>query len=238
MANPVIAHRGAWKKKQLPENSIAALKEAINLKCYGTEFDVQLTADDVLVVNHDPTFYGLEVEKSTYKELSRIKHPNGEAISTVEEYLSEGLKQKHTKLIFELKASEISKARTIKAAEIAADLVKKLDVNNLVEFISFDYDALKKIQELLPNAQVAYLEGDKAPQQIKMDGLTGIDYDLLVYKNNPNWIKEAQQINLAVNVWTVNEKEDMLYFINEGANYITTDYPELLLDILKSGSQK
>ena len=31
--NPVIAHRGAWKAKGLPKNSIAALKEAINQKC-------------------------------------------------------------------------------------------------------------------------------------------------------------------------------------------------------------
>jgi len=45
--NPVVAHRGAWKAKNLPENSIAALKEAINLKCTGSEFDVRITKDSV-----------------------------------------------------------------------------------------------------------------------------------------------------------------------------------------------
>ena len=40
--NPVIAHRGAFKKKGFPENSIAALKEAIRLQCTGSEFDVRI----------------------------------------------------------------------------------------------------------------------------------------------------------------------------------------------------
>lgn len=30
----VIAHRGAWKNTNVPENSIAALQHAIALKCY------------------------------------------------------------------------------------------------------------------------------------------------------------------------------------------------------------
>jgi hypothetical protein len=33
--NPVIAHAGAFKAKQLPENSLASLKEAIRLQCTG-----------------------------------------------------------------------------------------------------------------------------------------------------------------------------------------------------------
>ena len=54
--NIVIAHRGAWKTKNLPENSIASLKNAIALKCAGSEFDVRMTADDSLVIHHDPMY--------------------------------------------------------------------------------------------------------------------------------------------------------------------------------------
>lgn len=231
-SNPVIAHRGAWKERGLPENSIASLREAINLKCAGSEFDVFLTADNILVVNHDSTFYGLPIESSTYQQLLCKKHPNGETISIAEAYLQEGLKQSHTKLIFELKQSEHSKARTLQAAEMSANLVKSLDKNSIVEFISFDYDALKKIKEIIPNAEVSYLNGDITPKQVESDGLTGIGYNLSVYKKNPSWIHDAQAAGLNVNVWTVDEKEDMLFFINQGVDYITTDFPAMLLDIL------
>ena len=61
--NIVVAHRGAWKKNSLPENSIASLKEAIRLKCSGTEFDVRMTADDSLIVNHDPHYNKLQIKQ-------------------------------------------------------------------------------------------------------------------------------------------------------------------------------
>ena len=41
----VIAHRGFWKTEGSAQNSITALKKAAEAKVYGSEFDVQLTAD-------------------------------------------------------------------------------------------------------------------------------------------------------------------------------------------------
>ncbi|HEX7366820.1 MAG TPA: glycerophosphodiester phosphodiesterase family protein [Pelobium sp.] len=233
LRNPVIAHRGAWKQTQVPQNSIASLQAAIDLKCAGTEFDVHLTADDVLVVNHDQAFYGLDIEKSSYKTLLNKKHPNGETIPTVADYLKVGLKQNHTKLIFELKVSEISKERTLKSAEIVAKMVKGLKKAHQIEFISFDYQALKKIKEIVPQAQVAYLSGDIPPATIKSDGLTGIDYSMGAYNKHKNWIAEAKELGVSVNVWTVNEEEDMLYFLKQGVDYITTDNPALLFSVLR-----
>ena len=97
----IIAHRGAWKNTKVPQNSIASLDHAIKEGCWGSEFDVYLTKDDILVVNHDRDFEGLEIEDLTYQELLAKKHENGESIPTVEEYLKRGLQQKGTKLIFD-----------------------------------------------------------------------------------------------------------------------------------------
>ena len=73
--NKVIAHRGAWKKNELPQNSIASLREAIRLGCEGSEFDVWMTADEVLVINHDADFQGLDIEHETYETLLSKKTP-------------------------------------------------------------------------------------------------------------------------------------------------------------------
>lgn len=64
-------------------------------------------------------------------------------------------------------------------------------------------------------------------------GLAGLDYSIKVLKQHPEWIKEAHQLGLEVNVWTVDKKEDMLFFINLEVDYITTNYPELLQKLLQ-----
>ena len=104
--NVVIAHRGAWKKNSLPENSIASLRRAIELKCTGSEFDVRMTADDSLIVNHDPHYNKLLIEKTTYAELEKFKLSNGEKLPTLREYILAGIKNNTTtRLVCEIKPS-------------------------------------------------------------------------------------------------------------------------------------
>jgi len=229
----MIAHRGAWKNTKVPQNSLASLNHAVEQKAWGSEFDVHMTKDHILVVNHDQDFYGIDIASATYQELLAKKHANGEKIPTAEEYLKEGLKQKGTKLIFELKTSKLGKEHTLKSAELSVELVKRLKAKKQVEYIAFDYDACLKIKELDKKAKVHYLNGDKSPAQLKEAGLDGFDYNLSVLKKNHTWIGEAKKLKLKSNVWTVNSKEDMQYFIDQKIDYITTDEPELLNTILR-----
>ena len=57
----VIAHRGFWDAPGSAQNSIRALVKADSIGCWGSEFDVWMTADDKLVVNHDASFKGLHI---------------------------------------------------------------------------------------------------------------------------------------------------------------------------------
>jgi len=230
--NKVIAHRGAWKAQNLPQNSIASLNEAIRLGCEGSEFDVWMTSDSILVVNHDADFYGLPIESSTYQSLLQKKHPNGEQIPTVEEYLQEGMKQSKTKLIMEVKTSEISKARSLLLAEKAVELVKELDAERWVDYIAFDYDMCTKIIAVDPNANVAYLNGDKTPKELKAAGFFGLDYHYSILQKKPHWIEEAHQLGLTTNTWTVNKKDDMQWFLDRDVRFISTDEPELLFELI------
>lgn len=230
--NKVIAHRGAFKNAGHPENSLASLNEAVKLGCEGSEFDVWMTADSVLVVNHDADFMGIHIEDATYPELLRKKHANGESIATAEAYILEGIKQHRTKLIFEIKPSKKSKEHGLKLAEKAVALVHQLNARDWIDYISFDYDICKKVMALDPEANVAYLNGDLSPAELKKDGFFGLDYSLKVMKKHPEWIKQAKEAGLTVNVWTVNKKEDMEWLLREGADFITTNEPELLLEIV------
>src|SRR5690554_1281436 len=93
MNTKIIAHRGAWKEFHLPENSLASLEKAIELKCFGSEFDVHLTKDEIVVVNHDSDFYGMDIESNTYEDLLSLKHPNREKLPALKDYFDLGFKQ-------------------------------------------------------------------------------------------------------------------------------------------------
>jgi glycerophosphoryl diester phosphodiesterase len=232
--NAVVAHRGAWKSKGLPQNSIESLREAMRLGCAGTEFDVHMTADSVMVLCHDNNFSGKVIEKHTYAELAETKLPNGETIPTLEKVLMEGMKQTDTRLFLEVKSSS-SKERTVRSAEKIVEIVNEMGAQPWVFYIAFDYAVLKRIKQLIPSSPVAYLNGDVSPEQLKADKITGLDYHYNVFKKNESMIKEAREFGLSLNVWTVNSPEEMEIFINQNFEYITTDEPELLLNKKKSG---
>jgi len=235
--NPVIAHRGAWKAKALPENSIASLNEAIRLGCFGSEFDIHMTADSVLVVNHDADFFGMKIAKTNYTDLLQKKLSNGESIPTLEEYLKAGKKQKKTRLILEIKPSGVSKDWDMKMTDKSVAMVKKLKARPLVDYISFGYDILQRVLVLDPKAKVAYLTGDVPLQKLKEDGFYGADYHYSVYQKG-EWFAKAKELGLTINAWTVNELKDMNWLIENKVEFITTNEPELLLETLKGKGGK
>lgn len=232
--NEVIAHRGAWKAKGLPENSIAALNEAVRIGCFGSEFDVHMTADGVLVVNHDADFLGLPIEKSNYKELLSKQLSNGEYIPTLEQYLKAGMKQKTTKLILEIKPSKAGAEHDKVLATSVVTMVEKLKARAWVDYISFSYAILKKIKELDPVANVSYLAGDATLEKLKEDGFFGADYQYNVYKKG-EWFARAKALGLTINAWTVNTAPEMKWLLDNKVEFITTNEPELLFEIIKSG---
>ncbi len=231
--NKVIAHRGAWKNTGAAENSISALEHAIRLGCQGSEFDVHMTADSVLVINHDPTIQGKTIAESSSNELARLKLSSGEFMPTLEAYLQAGLKQNNTKLILEIKPTT-SRERALQLSGKVVELVQKLKAQAWIDYISFDYNICLEVQRLDPYARVAYLNGDKSPEVLAADKLWGFDYHFNVFKKNEHWIGEAKQKGLTINAWTVNEPELLQWFLDKKIDFITTNEPELLLKMVKS----
>lgn len=233
LRNKVIAHRGAWKNTGAPENSIAALRHAVRLGCEGSEFDVHMSADSLPVVNHDAAIQGVSIAKTNSSELLTMKLANGEPLPTLENYLKSGMDQTKTKLILEIKPSELGKESSIALAHKVVALVEKLSAQAWVDYISFDYDACKEVMKIAPYAKVAYLSGDKTPAELAGDNFSGLDYNFGVLEKNPEWITDAKNRKLTINVWTVNEKAALEEFLKKDVDFITTNEPELLLSIVK-----
>ena len=120
--------------------------------------------------------------------------------------------------------------------EAREKIVRALERHGLTErtdFISFSLNACLEYRKRLPEANVYYLAGDLSPESLRRVALTGLDYSAGVLRQHPEWIEQAHRAGLEVNVWTVNSEEEMRYFIAQGVDYITTDYPERLQALLR-----
>lgn len=228
--NIVVAHRGAWKTQNLPQNSIAALRHSIELQCAGSEFDIRITADDSLIINHDPAYFGMDIESTPYLVLAERSLSNGEILPTLRSFLTEGMKNNSTTiLVCEIKPSPAGVAKSQYLAEKVVQMVRECGAEPYVAYISFSYEILQKIREIDPNAATQFLNGTKTPSELKQDGMSGLDYHFSVFQKNPDWITASKAYKLALNAWTVNKAEDMDWFLERQFDYITTDEPELLL---------
>ena len=235
LAQPkVIAHRGHWDTEGSAQNSLAAYEKAAEIGCFASEFDVWLTADNKLIVNHDKVFKGtnIDMERAMQREICNIVLSNGENIPTLDEYLKLAARTPKMRLVLELKSlSDLS--REDLAAEKVVKALKKYDLLDRTDIIAFSINACMAFRKLLPEARIFYLNGCITPWGIKTMNLTGIDYSIGVIRAHPEWVKHAHGHGLEVNVWTVNSEEDMKYCIDLGVDYITTNAPEKLQALLK-----
>ena len=226
----IIAHRGFWKTEPVTsQNSIQALKNAQSIAIYGTELDVHMSKDGVLVVNHDHDINKVTIADTSYKKLKKQFLKNGESIPTLKKYLKQGKKVQSLKLIVELKTPH-DKGTYKALVQKTLKMVKKFNVEDQVEYIAFSIDICKLIKEINPQAKVQYLNGDLSPKEIMRLGIDGIDYHYSVFlEKQPSWLKEAKDLGIITNSWTVNSKEIYDRLKSQNIDFVTTDIPDHLL---------
>lgn len=227
----VIAHRGYWDCEGSAKNSITALEMSAKIGVWGSEFDVHLTADSVLIIYHDGEINGTPIKTSNYADIKDVKLSNGETLPTLEAFLLKATELKDLKLIFELK-SQGDKERNWLAAEKSVEMVNALGLADRTEYISFDIEACLAFKHYAPKAHVVSLSSVKTPNEVKELGLDGYDYHYSLLQKNPTWAQEAVELGLTSNVWTVNTPELMKEMLDLKINYITTDKPVELLEMI------
>lgn len=233
----VIAHRGYWDTRGSAQNSIRSLVKADSVGCYASEFDVWMTSDGVLVVNHDADINGVHIESSPAKKVLAEKLANGENVPTLKSYLEQAKKQP-SRIVLELKTHD-SRKHERKAIKEIVKMVKEYGLEDRTDYITFSKYGFQDIIKYAPKGTaVYYLSGDYIPWQIKEMNGAGIDYSLKVMKKHPEWVKMTHDLGMEVNVWTVNDPADMQWCIDQGVDYITTNAPEQLMELLKSQPAK
>lgn len=224
----IVAHRGFWNCEEagFARNSVAALRCAQENGFWGSEFDVNMTSDGVLLVFHDGKVDGKKIEKHTHSDFEYYTLENGEKIPTIDQYLEQGKKYPETMLVYEMKPHSSNEVED-RFVELTIAKLKEHDLldPDRVMFISFSYYLCERMAEELPGFTVQYLGGERNPSKVKKDGINGIDYHFKVFDVHKKWASQARRLKMTTNAWTVNKEEKMRDVIAHGVMYMTTDYP-------------
>lgn len=228
----VVAHRGYWDIDGSAQNSIRALIKADSIHCDACEFDVWLTADKQLVVNHDDHINGYVIETTSSDTILHQRLKNGEYLPSLDQFL-EVAKGLTLDLILEIKPHK-NREHENEAVKMILEMVTAKGLETRTSYITFSRNAFDELvkQTLRP---VLYLNG-VAPDVLKSIGGAGADYHINVFKKNPEWIKQLHDMGLEVNIWTVSDPEGIQWCIDHDADYITTNNPELVQRMIRAAS--
>ena len=237
----IVAHRGYWDCDEggHAQNSVAALKAAQDAGFWGSEFDVQLTLDGIVVSNHDKE-YGPEkmvIAEHTYAELLKYTLPNGEKLPTLEEYLAQGAKCSTTMLVLEVKPQKTD-SLTAELVDRTMEIVRKMDLYDpsRICFISFSKFACDRLVEKHPQFDVEFLAFNPLTSLSSSEnaecGYYGADYNVVLFKLQPRLIRNLHKKGLKANVWTIDKPKTIKDLISKGIDQVTTNNPMAAREIL------
>lgn len=228
----VSAHRGG--SEEAPENSISALKAAINDNADYVELDVRTTKDGEVVVFHDSTLKritgsGKAIGDMTLSELQTVdigsKYGDefkGERIPTFDEFLKTA--KGKIKLNVELKTGGSYEDLPSKTLEI----IKKNGMEDQVVISSQDYDALQAIKQEEPLIPVGYILTFGIGDFTKLNvDFISMEYGML----KKSLVYAFHGLDKEVHVWTVNDTEKAENAIKLGADNIITDSPKMVKSV-------
>lgn len=141
-------------------------------------------------------------------------------------------REHHWRVNVELKALPPAMA-SFPVVERALALVRELDMVEQVLLSSFVHLYLQQARQLNPAVATAALTAKLQPEPAALLRELGSRvYHPWLQLTTPEEIKGLRQAGFEVNVWTVNEIDDMQRLIQAGVSGIITDFPQRLKQIL------
>lgn len=230
----IFAHRGA--SAELPENTMAAFRRALELGVDALELDIHRTRDGVLVVSHDPDGRRLagvprRIADCDWADVRRWDVGGGAAMPTFEEVL---VAFPAVPLNVDLKAE---------LAQATIDLLRRLGAEERVLLASFEARTVRRVRALgyrgptgMARAEVlgvlalpaALCRGPLRPRAARAQ---------LPLSLARRWIvARMHALGLAVDFWTVDDPELARRLVALGADGVMTNDPRRIVPALRASA--
>ena len=233
-----VAHRGA--SSQFPENTLLAFRQAIEQGVDALEIDIHRTADDELVIIHDPTLERTTngsggVRKHSLQEIRQLDAGRGEKVPVLTEVIQLACAS-NIRLCVEIKGvtetEELAVAEAIVRALEAANFLRQTIVT------SFSSQALLRAKALEPEVSTMLdpspQDGSLTPRQICVQALRAgancLSYDFHILTQEI--ATECQLTGLTLWAWAPDEPADIQKVLKFGVQGIVTNMPAVLNKVL------
>ncbi|MFM7591850.1 MAG: glycerophosphodiester phosphodiesterase family protein, partial [Isosphaeraceae bacterium] len=228
----VIAHRAGGALA--PENTIAALKNAIRLGCEWAEIDVQLTSDKQIIVAHDTDLRRLAhlnkaVQDCTLAEIQSLDVGSafsgefqGEKIPTLEDFLN--VAKDKIRIVIELKPHSQQDAAPL--ARSVVNLLQKRGETKRHRVCSLSYEAVQSVRRDDPSIELGFIVAQAVGPIEKLDA----DFFMIDEKMATQALVERCRVagGRFVLAWTVDNPDKVLPLIDNGVRGIITDNPPVI----------
>jgi glycerophosphoryl diester phosphodiesterase len=234
----ITAHRGS--SAAAPENTLAAVEQAIADRADWVEIDVQELADGTVVVMHDRDLkrlgrVNLGVAGSTYAELREVDVGSwfgpafaDQRIPTLEQVLDRC--RGRARVNIELKY--YGSVGTL--AERVIRIVEERGMASDVVLMSLKHEAVRQAKALRPDWTVGVLTA------VALGNLARLDADFLAVNASlatRSFIRSVHRRGRAVHVWTVNDPLQMSVLASRGVDNIITDVPAVGRTVLEERAE-
>lgn len=254
--NPVVlAHRG--DSKRFPENTLPAFRSALEMKVDVIETDVHITKDGIVVIWHDDDLSRLcgeevAVYEKTYDELLQYDagsfyiDDNGEkpfegkgiTIARFDELLSLDPNQR---INVDMKDPKPELVHAL------AKLLREYKAAHRVCVASFHSQNIFLLRKIFPEALTSFTSKEVAKYVLSINFGLGF-----LWKNFPacvfqmpekekgirlltkRFIRYCHKRGLKIQIWTINEADEMRRLLKMGVDGLFTDDPALLIEVLKN----
>jgi len=223
-SNPkVFAHRGA--SRQETENTIAAFEAARNMGADGVELDVRPSADGLLVVHHDPTLAdGGQISRMFSNDLPAwvpslepVLEACGDLIVNIE------IKSEPDDPDYDSSGTFLEKL---------VGLVSTRQMGDLALISSFNWEMLAGVRALDPTIRTAVLSKGRDGDIAHAVAGGHVAVHPWCRDVTERYIADAHGSGLLVNVWTVDDPDEMRTLARFGVDGIVTNVPDIALATL------
>jgi len=230
----ITAHRGS--SRAAPENTLSALRQAMEEGADYAEIDVQTTGDDQVVIMHDRDFMRVagdprRLEDLTLEEARRIDvgrrfHPDfgGEGLPTLSEAIT--LVRGKMRLNIELKYNRPDPG----LASAVVEILRREGFIDQCVITSLDLGSLLQVEEAEPDLVTGLVltRAVGSPARLPVDFLS-----VNTSAANNRLISYAQRMGKAIHVWTVNDPQTMTRMLDAGVDNVITDEPAEMRRVLE-----